>query len=95
MATKKAKAKKGKKAAKVKAKSASKSSVTRSAESKPRASVANFIRDQLDRKVDPIKIVAKAADAFPGKKPTVGYVNWIRDKAPKVSTTHNASASMD
>jgi hypothetical protein len=93
MTTKKTKSKKAKKA-KSKTTKVAKSATTRSAESKPRLSVANFIRDQLERDVEPIKIVEKAAAAFPGKKPTVGYVNWIRANAPKVSTTHNADASM-
>jgi len=88
--TKKAKAK-GKVGKKGKV---TKSSVTRSADSKPRLSVANFIRDQLERDVEPTKIVEKAAAAFPGKKPTVGYVNWIKANAPKMSTTHNAAATM-
>ncbi len=92
MATKKTKSK-AKKKLKAKGK-VSKSAVTRSGEAKPRLSVANFIRDQLERNVEPIKIIAKAAEAFPGKKPTVGYVNWIKANAPKVSTTHNAAATM-
>lgn len=94
MATKK-KGKKVKAKTKVKANGkVAKSATTRSGESKPRLSVANFIRDQLERGVEPAKIVAKAAEAFSGKKPTVGYVNWIREHAPKVSTTQNSAASM-
>jgi hypothetical protein len=94
MATKKAKKTKAKGGKAAKGKKTAKSAITRSADSKPRLSVANFIRDQLERDVEPAKIVAKAAEAFPGKKPTVGYVNWIKANAPKVSTTHNAAASM-
>lgn len=91
MATKKkAKSKKVKKA--TKAKSTAKSA--RSEEAKPRVSVANFVRDQLARDVPVPKIVEKAGEAFPDKKPTAGYVNWIKEHAPNVSTTHNANATM-
>lgn len=89
MAMKKVKAKKVKKA-----KAKTKAATVRSGESKPRLSVANFVRDQLERDVEPAKIVEKAAAAFPGKKPTVGYVNWIKQHAPKTSTTQNSAATM-
>ena len=56
----------------------------------PRKSVANFIRAQLKSGKEPAAIVTAAKKAFPKKAPTVGYVNWIKEHAPKVSTAKAA-----
>lgn len=87
MATKKGKSKKA-----VKAKGKKTAVKAKGGEGKARDTIANFIRDQLAKDVEPAKIVEKAKEAFPKKKPTVGYVNWIREHAPKVSTTTQADA---
>ncbi len=83
--------KKSKKSAKGKTAKVAK---TGNGELKARNSIANFVRDQLERKVEPAKIVEKAKEAFPKSKPTVGYVNWIKEHSPKTSTTTNAAAAM-
>jgi isopenicillin N synthase-like dioxygenase len=90
MATKKVK--KGAKTKSVKTKS--KRVAATNGEAKPRNSMANFVRDQLERKVEPAKIVEKAKEAYPKSKPTVAYVNWIKAKSPKITTTTNAAAAM-
>lgn len=56
-------------------------------EARPRDSVANFIRAELDKGTETAKIVELAGKRYPDKKPTNGYVNWVREHAPKVSTT--------
>lgn len=87
-------AKKGKKAkGKGKAKKAAK--VVTGGESRPRVTIANFIRDKLEKAgkdYDAKKIAEQAAAEFPDKKPTPGYVNWIHEHAPKVSTTTTVAA---
>lgn len=60
-------------------------------ESRPRDSIANFIRAELEKGTETAKIVELATKKFPGKKPTNGYVNWVREHAPKVSTTTASS----
>jgi len=75
---------------KAKAKAKQKKAVAKKANgngaARPRNSVANFIRAALKKGMKPDAIVKAAHKAFPKKSPTVGYVNWIREHAPKVST---------
>ena len=70
-----AKAKKAKKTA------AKKSAPKTKAAAGPRESVAQLVRDELVKGTSTEKILEKCADKFPKKKPTPGYVNWIREHA--------------
>lgn len=84
MATKKVKGKKAKK-------TAAKSKAPRTkGDSRPRETIANFIREKLEKAgkdFDAGKIAEAAKAAFPKKNPTPGYVNWISKHAKTVSTT--------
>lgn len=89
-------AKKGKKAkGKAKNKAVKRAPRQAGGESRPRETIANYVRAELEKQgkdYDAKKIAEKAAEKFPGKKPTPGYVNWIHEHAPKVSTTTSAAA---
>lgn len=90
MAAKKGKGKKAKGKGKAK-----RAAVQTGGEARPRVTIANFIREKLEKAgkdYDAKKIAEQAAAEFPGKKPTAGYVNWIKEHASKVSTTTTVAA---
>lgn len=78
MATKKASKKAKKTAAKKSAPKKKLDGKALAAKRKPRDSVAQFIKDELNAgKTDVAKIVERAKAEFPKTSPTNGYVRWI------------------